>query len=308
LIIDFNEVMKQLFIMTFLIGIGYVVKKVGVLDSNGDKTISGLVVKVTSPFLILYSMSTVSGENVFKNGITMLLFAVGSISLAYALSRLILCIKGLSVDEKVISRLSIIFGNAAFLGFPLCYGLFGETGLFYASIYSAVQDVFLWTMGVGIVSREKNKISRLFNINLIAILAGIILLMTGIRFPDFIKDSLMVIGKTTIPLALIIVGSGFYAVKLTLKELKIILMPVILKLVLIPLIAVLALSLLNAESIVKYILLIELSMPCAASIVALCTNYGRDYKFASQTVMISTLISLISIPLWLFIFKITSFS
>ncbi len=294
--------------MTFLICIGYAVKRAGLLDANGDKTIAGLVVKVTSPFLILYSMSAASGENMFKNGITMLLFATGFILLAYVLSRFLLCFKGLSAEEKVIGRLSILFGNAAFLGFPLCYGLFGETGLFYASIYSAVQDVFFWTLGVGIVSRaeKKNKISHLFNINLIAILAGVVLMVIGIQIPIFIKDSLMVIGKTTIPLALILVGSGFHGLKLDLKEIKVIVVPAILKLILIPIIALWVLSLFDIENMVKHILFIELSMPCAASIVALSTTYGRNYRLASQSVMMMTLASLISIPSWLFILKIVN--
>lgn len=297
--IDFGEVVNQLAVMAIIIATGYIIKKIKIINENGEKNLSSLVVNVTSPALILSSLSGTPDKAVLKNVVIIVLVTVCILSFSYLASSLVLRIKGVSESEKVIYHFCMMFSNAAFLGFPLCYGLFGKTGLLYASVYSAVQDTFFWSVGVGILvgSFSGSRFKNLINANMIAIIIGFILLIFKVQLPVFAEKALTTVGSATVPIALMIVGFGFFNVKFNLISMKQAILPVVYKLIIVPVIVGLVLSFLNLEITVKYILLLEISMPTAASTVVLARNFEKDYILASKLVILTTGMSMATLPL-----------
>jgi len=301
--ISFNEVANQLLVMLIVIALGYIAKKKNILNENGDGILSALVVNITSPFLIVYSMSNSFGAKGLKDAVIIAVVSICILLFSWAISKIIVLFKFYTKDEQIIYRLSIIFSNASYVGFPLCYGLFGEKGLFYACIYSSVQDIFFWSAGVAVTTGKAGsaKLKGLINPNIIAILAGVVLILSGIKLPDFAQNAFSTVGNATIPLALMLVGSGFCNATLKLSSAKKVILPCLIKLVAVPAIVGIALLPVNMEPVIKGVLMIEISMPCAASIVVLAKNYGRDYGIASAIVMIMTVLSIITIPLLVFV-------
>lgn len=305
--LDLNEVILQLIVMISIILVGYIAKRTKILDSDGDKTLSSLVVNITTPFLIIYSMTTMTEVRVLKNiFIVALIYTIIMLITYYVISKIVLFMRDLSLEEKTIYRFSVIFGNIAFIGFPMCYALFGNIGLLYASIASAVQDIFLWTLGVKLISgrKTKGKFSNLLNPNIIAIFIGIVFLILDLQLPAFAQKTFLTIGNTTSPLAFLVVGSGFYGATLQLKTVKRIILPTMIKLLVIPLFATLILiNIPSTKQVIKYVILIELSMPCAASMAVMAKNYGRDHRLASQVVMFMIVASIITLPLMVLVIQ-----
>lgn len=303
--IDFNEVINQMLVMVLIIAVGFLARKLKVLTKEGNSTLSGLVINITSPALIISSMSLPTDKNIAKNILIVSILALCAISFMYILSGVLKHVKGISKDEYIIYRFCTVFGNASFLGFPLCYGLFGDIGLLYASIYSAVQDTFFWSLGVRIMAdnTKKKGLKNLINPCMIAIVIGITILFSGITLPVFIIKTFSTVGSATLPLALILVGSGFYNSTYSLKGFKKDSLPTLIKLVILPTIAAIILFFINIDMIIKYVLLIEISMPCAASTVVLAENYKRDYTLASRMVMMMTAFGIVTIPVLILIFE-----
>lgn len=297
--IDFSQVVNKLAVMMIIIFTGLFAKKARILDENGDKVLTSFVINITSPALIIYSLSSTHSREVFINVYTVVLGTIAIILFTILISALMGHLKGFSKEELLIYRFSVIFGNASFLGIPLCYSIFGKTGLLYASVYGAIQDTFFWTLGAGMMAQGEGekRLKNMLNPNMIAIFIGFVMLFSGIKLPGFMNDTFSTVGNATTPISLIIVGSGFAAAQMNFKSLKNVLLPGILKLVAVPVIAGCILFLINIDETVRLVLLTELAMPVAASTVMLARKYNRDYSLASKVVMLTTAISMITLPL-----------
>lgn len=216
--IQFDEVISQLIIMTMIIIIGYIAKRWKIIGEVGEKDISRLVVNVTSPALIISSLSISLDEKVSQNIIIVAIITIGLLLGSYVISSLLLRFKSYQEEERVIYHFSMIFGNVAFLGFPMCYALFGKEGLLYASVYSGIQDLFFWSLGVHILAKqgEKLKLKNVLNPCMSALIVGFLVLIFKISIPSTIEKVLTSIGNATIPLALMLVGSSFFNCKIRL--------------------------------------------------------------------------------------------
>lgn len=297
--INLQEVVNQLLVMVLIIGTGYGARKIGILDEHADRYLSKLVVNITLPALIIFGMTSKTEADMTKNLPIIILIASVAIISAYFVSRILIRAKNNNNEELSIYRFCSVFGNTGFLGFPLCYGLFGSTGLLYAAIYSSTQDLFFWSLGVKIISKESKALNfkKFINPCIVAAVFGIVMLFFKLKLPDFLNDTVSAIGNVTVPASLMVVGSGFCNVSISFKKIKKLLAISSIKLLLIPAAALIILSFLPLDNILKTVVLIEVAMPCSASAVTVAKNYERDYIKASEIVMTMTLFSLITIPL-----------
>jgi len=298
---NFNEVIIQLTVMILIILIGYLAKRIKILNNDGDKMLSSLIIYITSPSLVIYSITNMTEAKVVKNiFIIVLIYAISMLFIYLIPSKIVLLMPNLSSDEKTIYRFAVAFGNTGFIGFPMCYALFGNIGLFYASIVTAVNDIFLWTFGVKLMSgiTTKRKLSSILNPVIIATFIGILCHILGIRLPVFAQKTFSTLGNANTPLAFLVIGSSIYGIKQQLITIKRMLLPTLLKMIVIPLFATLIIANIpGIDQIVKNVLLIELSMPCASSVVIMSQIFNRDYRLASQAVVFMILASIVTLPL-----------
>ena len=148
-----------------------------------------------------------------------------------------------------------------------------------------------------------NSLQNMLNPNLIAIAIGFIILFANITLPTFLDSALSSIGSATMPLALMMVGSGCSSFDFSFGGIKSLLKVIISKLLLMPIIIGLLLVKLPIDELVKYVLLLEFAMPTAASSVVMARNFDRDFTLASRLVMATTLLSMITIPLLVLLAK-----
>lgn len=305
-----QNVLTQTVALFLLILIGYAVKKLDVVRDSDIKGISDLIVKVTMPILIVVSMSMeFSKEKLVFSGI---MFGISSLSYIFKniIAKWFTKLFKVEGPESAIYEMMILFSNSGFMGFPVVKALYGEEGIFYAAIINVSFNIFIWTLGVNIISRgngrEKTSAKVLLkNPGIVSVIIGAVLFLAPIEIPEVIYTPLKMIGDSTTPLAMMTIGMLLVntSVKTLFRNKKLAIASMV-RILVFPIVFMMVLFLLGIPPMITGILLILESMPAASSIAIFARNYDSDYELASQGVFLSTLLNVITIPFILYLFSL----
>ena len=192
-------------------------------------------------------------------------------------------------------HLPIAWGNTGYMGYPIALFAFGTAGLSRAILFDVVNSFFLYSIGIFIV-HHRNNVKEIFKVPLIyAVVLGFVFSMLRIPIPKAIFTPLETIGLITIPLALMVLGYRLREIKLT--SLKVAVLASLLRVVGGFFIAFLIVSLLSISGLVRNIVLLEAAMPSAVMSMILTAKYKRDAGLTASVVLVSTVLSILSIPL-----------
>jgi hypothetical protein len=204
-----------------------------------------------------------------------------------------------------------VFSNCGFMGYPVIASLFGETGVIYVSVYVLVFTIYTWTLGIYIYAGKTGNWKEIFlQPGLIAVAVGLLLFAFGLRLPSWAGRTADSLGSLTTPLAMMIVGAlvaeGDF--RHVIRE-WLAFAAAAVRLLLLPGLALGALWLLwqlglpglpaVATPVIACCVLLT-AMPVAANVAIFASMYQVKPQFAAQTVLVSTLLSVITIPLWIF--------
>jgi len=145
----------------------------------------------------------------------------------------------------------------------------------------------------------------MLNNGVIAIIIGFILLFTGYKPPLFITSSLEMLGDITFPISMLVIGSSLVSVDI--KKIfmdKNLISATFIKLILYPLLTLLILSFFELNTVIYQISVILVAVPSGAQVVLFAEKFDGDYKFAAEGVFMTTLFSLFTIPLFLYLVTI----
>ena len=196
----------------------------------------------------------------------------------------------------------LIFGNINFIGFPVLASLFGTEAIFYAAIVSIPFNVLIFMFGVPIITSGQGKfvfkLRSLFSPNLIATYITIIIVLMQYRVPKEISNACRLVGSMTVPGSLLIIGSTLAYVKVLdmMSNVRIYLLAFI-KLLAIPVVLFLIFKISPLDIKYTNVLTILLGMPVASIGTMLCLKNNIDGKAMSEGTFVTTLLSVISIPL-----------
>ncbi len=299
-----------------LILIGYIAKRLRWVTDEFSGGLAGFITNVTLPLLIITSMNKEFTMEALRNSILIIVFGTISYFIAIGLSIIFSKIFKTEEPQKGVYKFLIIFSNTAFMGFPILKAMFGEEGIFYGAIFNILFNVFLWTIGVHIVSahsdnddsdadskgRFKKSLKKLINPGTISVALGLLVFVSPVKIPYLVYNPMRMLGDTTIPLAMVVIGAVLAETKIRemFANTKLYIASFV-RLLLLPLILVPFLSLFNLPSIVSVIVVVLSSMPAAANTAILAKIYGSDYKLASQGVFMNTLLNMITIPITLYL-------
>lgn len=300
---SFLTIANQISIFLILIVVGILARKLNLIGKTFNKQLSDLILYVTLPALIIVSMNFDFSGELLANA--MKVFAMGP--LMYGLLLLVAWIFSGSVKgnnkEKAIFKYMIIFGNVGYIGYPVASLVFGKPGVFYAAILNIWFQALTWTLGVALVNGTKGKQSakKIFiNPGVISIAMGFLLFLVSIKLPSFLQQSLELLGNTTTPMSMIIIGATIAEAKITyvFKDLRLTAYSII-KLAVVPFGMYLLLLPFDLSPIVRGIPIILSAMPAAANVSVFAMKYDSDYILGSRGIVVSTILSLISIPVLL---------
>lgn len=294
-----NIVFNQVFILFIMMAIGFYARRKKLLNDELTQGLSELLLMITMPLLTLSSFQFRFSPEMLINAGLMLICSIVVHAATFFLGR------GLysKYPEKIRSVLhfTAVFSNCGFMGYPLLESLFGKTGIFYGSMYIAAFNFFIWTIGIRIFTGKNDPGSFrkvLANPGLIAVFLGLILFICSIKLPFPVYRAMDLVGSMTTPISMLIIGSTLAESEFSKLFSNIsIFYGTLVRLVLIPLISLWVLKLAGLDGLLTKIFVTIIAMPAAANTVIFAKKFEGDALLASQLVLVSTLLSIVTIPL-----------
>lgn len=304
-------IIYQIVVLAILVVIGVVATKAKIITESVKNGIADIVFDITLPLLIITTFARIEiTPTIIKNSSLVFLFAYIAMGVMYMTGNLFAKISRLKGNQRAVFINHHMYGNIVFLGFPLMDALFpGGEGLLYAAIYQLASNSVMWTFGVWVFLKgkggsKKDVWKNMLNPNTIAFFVGILIMFFKIRLPDIVFEPLNGLGKSTIYLSMLYIGAmlAFTSIKGTLRKPYVFLLSFN-KLLLIPTIIAFIVYAIShwifpsfGEVSMK-VLILEASMPCMATIVVMARKFSSDDTLATENVFVSTLFSMITIPL-----------
>ncbi len=304
-------ILYQIAVLAILVVVGVLATKAKIITESVKNGIADIVFDITLPLLIITTFARIEITPVIiKNSSLVFLFAYIAMGVMYVTGDIFAKVSRLKGNQRAVFINHHMYGNIVFLGFPLMNALFpGGEGLLYAAIYQLASNSVMWTFGVwvflkGTGGSKKDVWKNMLNPNTIAFFVGLLVMFFRIRLPDIVFEPLNGLGKSTIYLSMLYIGAmlAFTSVKGTLRKPHVFLLSFN-KLLLVPtIIAFIVYAMTHwffpsfGEVSMK-VLILQASMPCMATIVVMARKFGSDDTLATENVFVSTLMSIITIPL-----------
>ncbi|MHB1000650.1 MAG: AEC family transporter [Armatimonadota bacterium] len=298
-LIDIGGTVLSVFLLLF---VGYGMKKLRILQASNADILNTVVIYITLPafvFNAIYSYRQPISLSIIKVPIVGILVIAVVMLLAYLIGRLF------KFENGVIAGLILAagFGNTGFLGYPVVQAAFTEkSALFTAVLYDAMAMALpLYTIGMVIATcfvGEKFDRSQIKRVLLLPQILAIPISMIFRPFtlPEPLLNAMQYLGNGTVPLVMISLGLSLSA-----RSLKGYTLPVavacILKLAILPFLTFFAVKYTGISGTVAQVMVLEAGMPTAMMAGVLLSKFGKCGQYVAGTIFISTLLSLVTIPL-----------
>ena len=300
------EVMITLFV---IVVVGYAAGKLGYMGDDFDRKLSSLVINWTCPALILSSSMT--GDLPDRQyilpllGISVLTYVVLT-ALAWGFSRLLTK----RIEHRGILSFAMVFGNVGFMGYPVVASIFGHQAVFYAAVLNVVNTFAVFTIGTMMITggegsgRERFNKKVLYSTPMLSAYLSMLIVALGIdNIPGYVSQPLTMIGNITVPAALLIIGSSMSQLPLrALLGTPVVYATTLLRLAVLPLGVHFLCRALGFDPFVTNINTVVIAMPVATYGTILCLKYGRDTTLIAELTFITTLLSMLTIPLLVILF------
>jgi len=299
--IDLTSFYIRLGALALIMVLGFFLGKFKKISTKTNEELTNLLLTVFMPASLFVAFPSSYDESMLNLFFSGLLGGVVVMLLLIAVSRVVFNKYLYKGGLRFESQFAFIFNNATFLGYPIVVNTFGPTGVIAYCGFIIAFNVALFSYGVWLFE-HKLSLKLLKNIvlnpNIIAVLLGMILFLTGVTLPEFITTAVGYVGNATTPLSIICIGfmlsrADFRAL---IKKWRIILTAA-LQLVLGPLLTWGALTAMNFSAEVIAVCTVIQALPTATSLGLFATKYGGNNIEASELVTVSTILSIILMPL-----------
>lgn len=298
----FAAFLSSLVSLVFCMLVGYICRKVRILDDTLGAGLTALLVKVTLPCTVFMSLMrpfsrTLLWESLATFALSAAVFLCGGL-LGALLARL--CKAG--ADERRVWIFALIFANVGYMGFPVSQAVFGDAGMIYTSMANAAFNLLAFTLGIKLFAPHASganfKRLILFNPALIATAAGFVCFVTGLRLPGAVENGVSMIGGMTTPVSMLLVGSilAKSSVRSLFSDWRT--LPVIaVRLGVVPVTAYFVLRLFVPNPVMLGVIVALSAMPVASLTVIFAEQYRGNTALASKLVALSTLLCVVTVPL-----------
>lgn len=295
-----SDILVLQIMMLLLMAVGAVVKKLGIVSDAGQKSINDLVIYVVLPCNIVSSFLIDWNDETLKQFAMVLVISLGIQICSVLLGKALYSKR--AFGHRVNLQYGLICSNAGFLGNPVAEGVFGGVGLAMASIFLIPLRIMMWSSGIAIYTNNANKKDAAKRVAthpcIIACVIGIILMLTQAELPAVIGNTLDTIAACNTGLSMMVIGMILAGAKLSeLFDFEIIKYSIV-RLILMPLALYGVCLPLNIPPLVTGVCVILTAMPAGATTSILASKYHADELFATRLVVGSTIISMVTIPVW----------
>ena len=304
--------MIELQIQIFLLAVvGFVLGKKNILNMETKDHLVDVILMVVLPCSILEAFEMELSPEILVSTLNVLLISCG-IQVFYWVWNHIFYRKA-EEGRRICLKYATMVSNAGFIGMPVAAAVYGSLGLLYASVFLLPQRIFMWSYGLSmfttVSSREVVK-KVLTHPCIIAVFLGLVIMIcytSGIYLPSALSDTIGQIGGCSTALSMMLIGAILSDVEPKEMLNKAALFYSFYRLLLIPFLVGLLLWKLPLDSTSVRVSVLLTAMPAASTTVMLAEKYHRDYRFASELIMTSTILSLVTIPVVAFVLNSVPF-
>lgn len=301
---DFSALLSKLVILFTMMLVGYFCAKGKILGPDFTKSASWLTLNVFMSSSIINAVTAKSIEMNFREVLVILGVAALSLVLMYAVSRALVELLPFPPERKNLLELLMSVTNNMFLGLPVAVAIFGDgPAALYMSLSCLPFNAILYTYGVSRLRGQKNLrpadfLRSVLSPPLIATLIAILLLVCPIRVPSVAVELISTLSGATVPVSMLVVGASLGRVSLldAFRE-KSLYFVVFERLILMPVIVWGVLMLMNVERVLRGTMVIMAGCATGVAVTALAITYGKDGEYTSQGILMSTLLSMVTMPL-----------
>ena len=299
--------LQQMTVMFLMMAVGYLCYKKQILTEEVSRKVSAIVVNVANPCMILSSALTdqqMRGKELLQTLAIVALMYVFLLVVAQLLPKILRIRK----ESRGAYAAMTVFANIGFMGFPVLAAMYGNGALLYGAVFQIPFNILIYTYGVAVLTRKPDAggkaeldrieiLKKIFNIGVIACIAAMLIYFLRIPIPSFLQAFITNLGNLTAPLSMMIIGASL--AQMPLKELfldKKLLLFSMVKLLILPAVWMLMVNRVAEQEILRGVCLVMMATPAGSMTAMLAQQYGGDYETASRGVALTTVLSVITMP------------
>lgn len=294
-VVDLLNLQGELFL---LLAAGFFFRRRAIVGESFERGLTDVILDLILPCNIITSFQIEMNAELLRTT-----FSILAVSMANQLACLALgtaLYRRCSREKWPVMKYGTLSSNAGFLGMPVAEGIWGTQGVMLASVYLIPQRIFMWSAGVGFFHREKKNLAAklLTNPCILASLIGLVLMAVQAPLPVFLDKTIHAFGQCNTGMSMFLIGMIASRIKLRDFMDREVLYLSAVRLVLIPLLVYLSCRLLTMDQLTMGVAVILAAMPVAGTSAVLAAKYDAAPEFAASAVAVSTVLSLIAIPVW----------
>ena len=294
---NFLLVASQVGTLFLMMGVGYVLTKMGKFSRETLSQVTFLLLYVVVPCLMIDTLQIPRSARLMQ---------VMGLCMALTLGLYLLMALGVSLlfrrqpaDTRAVLRYGVMYGNIGFMGLPLIQAVLGDEGMVFAIVCQVGFTLFAWSHGVLLMGgKEGFSVKKMFcNPGIFGAAAGVALFLLDLRLPSFLGEGVAFLGSMNSPLAMVVIGSQMASADLgaTFRN-PLLYSSAVLKLAVIPLATALVLLPLDLDPVMYTTLVILAATPTAGYTSIFSQQYRRDTGTAAQLVTLTTLCCILTLP------------
>ena len=299
-------ILKQAVMMLLLNLVGMIAYRTKIVDAKGGRQFSAFVLEIVTPVLVVTAYADVEYQpELVKNLLWTFVLAAAAYGIVILLAQLL--IRKKDGRETAIERFSVVYSNCGFMGIPLASALLGTEGVFYCTAFLTVFFVFAWTHGILLLTGQHDRkalLRKLTSPTMIGIAIGLLLFFFRIHFPELLQTACGYVSGLNTPLGMIVSGISVAQANLPrafrnprvyyVSAVKLILVPLVLCLLFLPLTFI--------PDNIRLVVMLLMAAPSATMCTLQCQKHGMNDGYASHIFAVTTLLSMLTMPLMVKLF------
>ena len=292
--------LQQMGILFVYMMIGYVACKMEYFDQEFGKKLSWLVVNVANPMLAISAVVNNEEQIAKKDFYVTVLLAICFYAFFLILAQILPRLIGVQKSDIGVYKMMTTFNNIGFMGFPVIAAAYGNGALIYAVPFSIMFNILCYTWGIQTLcgGGEKGNWKRIINIGTISGIISIVLFFMQIPVPKMICSLSAGLSNLTGPLSMLVIGISIAAMELKdlFTDVKLLKFALI-KLLAVPVAAMLLVCQVIDNRLICEVFLVMMATPAASMCAMLSQQYGGDYELAAKGVALTTILSVVTMPI-----------
>lgn len=295
--------LQQMIVLFIYIMAGYISSKMGVMDEEFSKKISWLVVNIANPAMTISAV--VNGEGSIKGRELLLTVGLAVIILGgtILISQFLPALFRVKKEQRNVYKLLAAFNNIGFMGFPVIVAVYGEEALLYASIFTMLFNVLIYTYGIQVIQgrmSDRLEWGKILNVGVLSSVFAILLYLAQIPTPSFFNTAMSGMSGLTSPLSMMVIGISLAGIELKVlfQDVQMLLFSLA-KLLVIPILGMFILRRAVDNEMLCGVCMVMLATPSASMTAMMARQYGDSEcaKLAAEGVALTTMLSVVTIPI-----------